>query len=304
MVETIHITWHEIYKRVEEIKQKIMVVDKKGKIATIPPVWGVPRGGQIIAGLIGNAVDSEIHSNYIIDDIIDSGKTRERFEQIDYDHCRPRREFIALIDKRKEDLLGKWIVFPWETPITKDLNSKFDIENTIIRQLQYIGEDAGREGLKETPSRIVKSWQKLYSGYNQDLKSVCTVFDHEKYTGMLLVKNIELFSMCEHHLLPFVGKCHIAYIPKKKVIGLSKLVRIMEIYSRRLQIQERLTDQIADAIQELLQPLGVGVVIEAEHLCMRMRGVEKQNSVARTTSLRGVFYDKTETRNEFLNAIK
>ena len=179
-----------------------------------------------------------------------------------------------------------------------------DSEKAIKTIIENLGEDPDRDGLKETPKRVVKSWSELYKGYTEDPKKLMKVFECESYTGMVLLKDIELYSMCEHHMLPFVGKCHIAYIPDKKVIGISKLARIMEIYARRLQIQERLTDEIADCIKEILQPKGVAVQIEAEHFCMRMRGVGKQNSTMVTTSLRGLFIKDSSTRNEFLNALK
>lgn len=182
---------------------------------------------------------------------------------------------------------------------------KLEIAKEAIKTIiNEIGEDSDRDGLLETPDRVVASWKELYRGYKEDPKDLIKVFECESYTGMVLLKDIELYSMCEHHMLPFAGRCHIAYIPDKKVIGISKLARIMEIYARRLQIQERLTDEIADAIKELLQPKGVAVQIEAEHFCMRMRGVGKQNSVMVTTSLRGTFIKDPATRSEFLSALK
>lgn len=176
-------------------------------------------------------------------------------------------------------------------------------EKNVREILKKIGEDPDRSGLIETPKRVVNSWNEIYKGYNESPSKLVTVFECEKYTGMVLLKNIELYSMCEHHMLPFVGKCHIAYIPDKKVIGISKLARIMEIYARRLQIQERLTDEIADSIYKILRPKGVAVRIEAEHFCMRMRGIGKQNSIMTTTSLRGLFLSDPSTRNEFLSAL-
>jgi GTP cyclohydrolase IA len=167
--------------------------------------------------------------------------------------------------------------------------------------LALIGEDPNREGLRKTPERFEKALCFLTSGYRQDAskilnKAMFTV----AYDEMVVVKDIELFSLCEHHLLPFFGKCHVAYIPSKKVIGLSKIARLVNMYARRLQIQERLTHQIADAIQHWLSPEGVGVIIEARHLCMVMRGVEKQNSQAVTSAMLGVFRDNKQTRDEFL----
>lgn len=179
------------------------------------------------------------------------------------------------------------------------------IADLIRRMLVLIGEDPNREGLRRTPERFEKAMRYLTSGYRTDpdkllngaMFSVC-------YDQMVVVKDIELYSLCEHHLLPFFGKCHVAYIPSKKVVGLSKIARLVNMYARRLQIQERLTSQIAKAIQERLSPEGVGVIIEARHLCMVMRGVEKQHSAAMTSAMLGVFRENKQTRDEFLSLIK
>jgi len=172
----------------------------------------------------------------------------------------------------------------------------------IIRDLLIkIGEDPDREGLKNTPERFEKSITFLTQGYQQDPRDVLrSAIFHEQYDEMVTVKDIDIFSMCEHHMLPFFGKCHVAYMPRKHIVGLSKIARVVELYARRLQVQERLTDQIADAVMEVLDPAGVGVVIEAAHFCMMMRGVEKQNSRTVTSALRGIFRDDSKTRVEFL----
>jgi len=171
----------------------------------------------------------------------------------------------------------------------------------VQRQLALLGEDPAREGLLRTPERVAKSLAWLTSGYSTSVEDVVGegVFA-EAHDNMVMVRDIEMYSLCEHHLLPFFGKVHVAYVPNGRIIGLSKLPRIVEVFARRLQVQERLTQQIADAICEVLQPRGVGVVIEAAHLCMMMRGVEKQNSSTITSALRGVFLDDPRTREEFL----
>jgi GTP cyclohydrolase IA len=176
----------------------------------------------------------------------------------------------------------------------------------IIRQLlAELGEDPSREGLLDTPKRVEKSLKFLTSGYTADVDTVLNnaLFTVD-YNEMVIVKDIDFYSLCEHHLLPFFGKCHIAYIPKRKVIGLSKIPRLVEVFARRLQIQERMTSQIADTIREKIDPLGVAVVIEATHLCMAMRGVEKQNAFAITSAMLGGFQNDARTRMEFLELIR
>jgi GTP cyclohydrolase IA len=175
----------------------------------------------------------------------------------------------------------------------------------LVRQiLSALGEDPTREGLLKTPSRVEAAYRWLTRGYALSVEDVVgdAVFE-ENHESMILVRDIELYSMCEHHMLPFFGRAHVAYIPDGRIIGLSKLPRLVEVFSRRLQVQERLTDQIADAVMGVLDPLGVGVVIECTHLCMAMRGVEKQNSRTVTSALRGVFRDDEKTRSEFLRLV-
>jgi GTP cyclohydrolase I len=186
-------------------------------------------------------------------------------------------------------------------PETVDTDKIAGLVRQILREL---GEDPDREGLQRTPERFAKALRFLTSGYQQDpekllngaMFSVC-------YDEMVVVRDIELYSLCEHHMLPFFGVCHVAYIPKKKVVGLSKIARLVNMFARRLQIQERLTSQIANAIQDELHPAGVGVIIEARHLCMVMRGVEKQNSMATTSAMLGAFRDNKQTRDEFLSLV-
>jgi GTP cyclohydrolase I len=203
-------------------------------------------------------------------------------------------------------------------------NSDLDIEERLMREtnrlaekdldriakaygdlLQSVGEDLDREGLRRTPDRAARALEFLTQGYRQDLDEIINdaIFESEA-SEIILVKDIELYSMCEHHLLPFIGRAHVAYIPNGKVIGLSKVARIVDVFARRLQIQENLTTQIAESLMRCLGPSGVAVVVEAKHLCMMMRGVEKQNSVMKTSCLLGTFKDDARTRSEFLSLLK
>ena len=185
------------------------------------------------------------------------------------------------------------------------LETSESVADLVRRMLQLIGEDSDRDGLLHTPERFEKAMRFLTSGYHQDpVKLLNGAMFDVCYDQVVLVKDIEVYSLCEHHMLPFFGKCHVAYLPDKKVVGLSKIPRLVNMFARRLQIQERLTNQIASAIQENISPLGVGVVIEARHLCMVMRGVEKQNSQTVTSAMLGSFRDNVQTREEFLSLIR
>jgi GTP cyclohydrolase IA len=180
------------------------------------------------------------------------------------------------------------------------------VEDAVRILLRHTGEDPDREGLVRTPERVVKALEFLTSGYSRDPKTAINgaLFVEEDYQEMILCKDLDFYSLCEHHMLPFMGKAHVAYLPKKRIVGLSKLARMVEIYARRLQVQERLTTQIAQTIMQEIDPLGVAVVLEAEHLCMRMRGVEKQNSWVTTSAMLGVFRTRFETRQEFMNLLR
>ncbi len=197
------------------------------------------------------------------------------------------------MNKREEELL-----------LSESEQSQETIADLVRRILMLLGEDPQRDGLRLTPQRVEKALRFLTAGYQQDPEKMLNgaVFK-VCYDEMVVVKDIEIYSLCEHHLLPFFGKCHVAYIPREKVVGLSKIARLVNLYARRLQIQERLTQQIARSIQDRLDPIGVGVVIEARHLCMVMRGVEKQHSQAVTSAMLGAFRDNQQTRTEFLSLI-
>lgn len=200
--------------------------------------------------------------------------------------------------KKRVELEDTGLVFETDLDLKK-------MEPLVERWLRLIGEDPRREGLLETPARVARAWAYLTRGYRQSLEEVVNdaLFEAEG-SEMVVVKGIEFYSLCEHHLLPFFGQVHIGYIPKKKVLGLSKFARIVDLYARRLQIQERLATQIADAIERVVEPEGVAVVVEGVHLCMMMRGVEKQHSEAVTSAMRGVFKTDAKTREEFLSLIR
>jgi GTP cyclohydrolase I len=262
-------------------------------------IYGVPRGGIPVAYMVKEALDemkqvtikSQVvfsidYANVIVDDIIDTGATKHRYTN-------QGLPFYALIDKPKT---GQWYIFPWE----RNENEGTGAEDSVTRFLQFIGEDLKRPGIAETPHRVVKSWEEIYKGYKMVPKELFKVFE-EPCDQMVILRNIEFYSMCEHHCLPFFGKVHIAYLPHGgKVVGVSKLARLVDCFSRRLQIQERMTQQIVDAIQENLKPSGAACFVEAQHLCMMARGVEKQNSVMVTSALTGVFKEKDLARVEFL----
>jgi GTP cyclohydrolase IA len=183
--------------------------------------------------------------------------------------------------------------------------SEITIASLMEQVLHLLGEDSGREGLVRTPERVEKALRYLTSGYQKDIRQVVNgAMFAVKYDEMVIVKDIEFFSLCEHHLLPFFGKIHVAYLPKQKVVGLSKIPRVVDMFARRLQLQERLTQEIAQSLQDVLDPLGVGVVCEARHFCMMMRGVEKQHSGAITSAMLGAFRARKETRDEFLSLLQ
>jgi GTP cyclohydrolase I len=196
-----------------------------------------------------------------------------------------------------------YMIMDPETP--KELSpSEKKVAENVYSILEQIGEDPSRQGLLKTPERVAKAYSFITQGYEQDARKILrsAMFD-EDYSEMVLVKDIELYSLCEHHMLPFFGKAHIAYIPNGKIVGLSKIPRIVDVFARRLQVQERLTIEIRDAIQETLEPAGVAVVIEAHHLCMQMRGVSKQNSATTTSAFSGAFLEDIKTRKEFISLI-
>lgn len=263
----------------------------------------VPRGGVPVAyalkefmphlTLTQDAGDADI----FIDDILDSGATMERYKAV-----YPGRPFFTMLNKGEGGRYqGQYIVFPWEG---SDVEAS--AEDNIIRLLQVVGEDVKRGGLKETPGRVVKAWQHWCSGYGKKPEDVLKTFDDgaEGYDQMIAVVDIPVYSHCEHHMAAIFGTATIAYIPDGKIVGLSKLSRLVDIFARRLQVQERLTNQIADALQEHLKPKGVGVIIKARHMCMESRGVCQQGHHTQTVALRGAMLEQDSTRAEFLSLKK
>lgn len=268
------------------------------------PIFGVPRGGIPVAYLLKAfyartiIVDRLSQASWIVDDIVDSGKTKERY----LTNAPKGVRFFALADflrnPRKEK---EWLVFPWEQAEEgKDTSA----EDIVIRLLQYIGEDPERGGLTETPQRVLKAWKEWTSGYGRNPSEVLKMFEDggETYNEMVIQRDLPFYSHCEHHLAPFFGTATIGYIPNKKVVGLSKLKRVLDIFAQRLQVQERLTEQVADALSTGgLDPKGVGVVIKARHMCMESRGVSCQGHHTVTSAVRGVIREDNKARTEFFS---
>lgn len=287
-MEKTYLTNADVAKRASLVAEKV----GRGK-----KIFGVPRGG-IPACYAVMAADRSItmtddpnDADVIVDDIIDSGATRKRYGA---------KPFFALVDKTGKDKDVGWVVFPWEG------DHDCGIHDNLRRLLQFVGEDPQRGGLIETPARAAKAWRHWTSGYNKDPKQVLKVFEDggEGYDEMVAVKDIPIYSHCEHHLAPIFGTATIAYIPNGKIVGLSKLSRLADIYARRLQVQERLTQQIADTLDECLSPVGVGVLIKARHMCMESRGICQQGHYTITSALKGAIKDKPEARHEFLEMCK
>lgn len=270
-------------------------------------IFGIPKGGVPLAmrlsQLAGIPLVDEVKGplTLVVDDICDSGKTRLRYRDNDFAciHWAGHTDVIPQWYVRETE--GQWIHYWWEGDQKQETAS---IEDAVVRLLQYIGEDPAREGLVDTPKRVIKSYSHLFSGYGKNPQDLLTTFSADGYDEMVVLRDIELYSMCEHHMLPFIGKVHVAYIPDKKIIGISKLARLVEVFARRLQIQERIGAQVTEALMQYLEPKGAACIIEAQHLCMKMRGVEKQNSVMITSSLRGAFLEKPEVREEFMRLIR
>lgn len=279
-------------------------------LVNTPRVYGIPRGGIPVAYMLKSFMNCQVvntpeEADIFVDDIIDSGETRDRYIE------KYGKPFHALITQPKERLLSpgkKWYVFPWEQSLSTSSGEEFideSITDNVIRLLQYIGENPDREGLQGTPKRFIRAWDHWCSGYGVDPQSVFKSFvdGSDNYDEMIVIKGIPFYSQCEHHMIPFFGSITVGYIPKGKIIGLSKIPRIIEVYARRLQVQERLTTEIADCLMYLLEPLGVAVNIQARHLCCESRGIQKQGHKTITNALRGVCKDLPEARSEFMSMV-
>jgi GTP cyclohydrolase I len=264
--------------------------------------YPIPRGGIPAAYALASqfnidVVDNPAEADFFFDDIIDSGATLQKWCD-EY----PGKTFLALIDKTDTNCKYKedWIVFPWEgTP-------EAGVEDNIRRILEFAGDDPSREGLLETPHRVAKALNFWFQGYGQKPEDVLKAFEDgaENCDEMVIVKDIPFYSKCEHHMADIFGTASIAYIPQGKIVGLSKLSRLLDVFARRLQVQERLTNQVADALIQHLDAKGAGVVIKARHMCMESRGVCKQGHYTITSALRGAMREQPETRAEFMSLVK
>ena len=273
-----YLTWDDFFE---------LLIPVQDKITTDDIVFGIPKGGMIVSNFLEcKKTHDPNEATVIVDDIVDSGRTKKLHTE-----NFPKARFITVVDKQVGTKYDGYIVFPWE-------EAEEDAEHTVTKMIEHLGDNPNREGIIDTPKRVVKSWKTLYGGYSQTPEDVLKTSFNVDYDEMIISKDIEFYSTCEHHMLPFFGKAHIAYIPRANVVGLSKLSRLLEVYARRLQIQERLTNQIADGMMKVMNPLGCGVIIEAKHFCMVCRGVQKKNSTMITSAIRGLF-KSAEVKNEF-----
>ena len=295
------LTWGDCYHAAGQLWERIKAD---------PPqyLYGVPRGGCTVAAMIQSLVhrDGETiiildepvsgHHTLVVDDLVDSGATLRGFVEAGH-------RVEALFRKPGSPLCLEsveregWLTMPWE------VREGTGAEDLVVRLLQYIGEDPTRDGLLETPKRVLKAWKELTAGYQQDPRVILNKSFEQPHDELILLRGIEFHSTCEHHLLPFYGTAAVGYIPTTSVVGISKLARLVDCFARRLQIQERLTKQIADAITEVLNPVGVGVVIKAKHSCMGCRGVMKPDSDMITSVMLGMLRDNSAARAEFLSLV-
>lgn len=289
---TVELTWDDIHTAARHLATR-------HQHRTYHGVHGIPRGGVPVALITAHNLNLPIldhpHPNaLIVDDLADSGTTAHRYPHHTFDALYRKPHTPDTIAPHALPVHG-WITFPWETP------GNTDITDAVTRLIQYIGENPNREGLTNTPKRVAKAFRELTTGYHDNPETIlATTFNVGPIDQMVHVNNIEFVSLCEHHLLPFTGTAHIAYLPNQHVVGLSKIPRTVTAYAKRLQIQERLTEQIADALNTHLQPHGVAVTITAHHSCMGIRGAHQPNATMTTTALRGTFLTNPAAQHEFL----
>ena len=296
----IKLTHEELETLVAKIAAKIQ---KNGDIPKIRNIFGIPRGGYPIAITLGMMLDKPVLTDesrvlkdtLIVDDLVDSGKTISKYKD--------NKKAVVFVKHNKKKLvdyyadeIDEWVQFPDEPDD--------EVQEHITRVMQYIGEDTSREGLLETPKRVQKAIDEIFAGYKQNPKDLMKTFTQGTCEEMVILKNCEFYSTCEHHMFPFFGHISIGYIPNKKVIGVSKLARLADLFAKRMQIQERMTSQIADTLMKELDALGVYVVCEGVHFCMRSRGVKKQDASMITSAVRGIFKKDAKARQEFLTLIK
>lgn len=283
------LTWQQIEKEVDQL-----CLRWRGQ--TLSGVHGIPNGGTPIAVMVSNKLNLKLLQQpepecLVVDDLIDSGTTLSRYDgNRDALYRKPWSPMDLAPDAKEVDV---WLHFPWE----KDEGEPTD---AIVRLLTYLGDDPSREGLLETPKRVLKAFKEFTEGYSKDPAQILSTVFTETYDEMVVLRDIEFVSLCEHHLQPFRGTATVGYVPNGKIVGLSKLARLVDCYARRLQVQERMTDQIAAAMQEHLQPLGVAVYVQAHHSCMGNRGVRKHNANMVTQKLIGVMRNDSDARAEFM----
>lgn len=283
MGEIRSVTWGEVLARAQALRIRM----KKLHGATHPFVYGVPRGGATVAALVGTPVDQPEQADFIVDDLIDSGRTRDEYA------ARFKKPVLALFDKTDGDAGEPWLVFPWE-----EGTDALGPGDAVRRLIQYVGEDPDREGLRDTPARVVRALAELTAGYAADPEKILERRFAETADEVIMVRDIPFWSLCEHHLLPFHGTATVGYLPSDRIVGLSKLPRLVQAFAQRLQVQERMTQQIAQAVMDHLGAQGAGCVVRAVHTCMAARGV-RSASPMETSALFGKFRDGLP-RAEFL----
>ena len=286
-----------LYCSLTALEKESRALAQRWQHVALDGVWGVPRGGIVPALMVARhlgleVLDQPTLDTLVVDDLVDSGRTAEKYMAHHFDALFRKPHTPPQIAPSAAEMDG-WLVFPWEGNDTGPVDA-------VVRLLEYVGEDPTREGLVDTPKRVLKALRELTSGYKEDPIELLSVEFDEASTSMIVVSGIEFASLCEHHMLPFTGTATIGYLPRGGVVGLSKLARLVEVFAKRLQVQERMTHQIVDAMVEALDPLGAGVVITSHHSCMGMRGVRKPTATMTTRDLYGCFLSVPELRAEFL----